>query len=1175
MVIGEGVSDNLRKITTRSPSEIPNLRKAYDKTYESDVQFTKRFLIDKNVKCGFKLDSDTGEIKSSEDHSIPPRIGYIDIEVDSSKGMPDPENSISQIVTIVIYDSYNEEEYVFSGESEAKLLNDFIIKLNDLDPDILTGWNFSHTHFNNGQGFDYPYLVNRMKRLNIDPNRMSNIGKANEYSMDGRQIVDLMSLYKKFNPSQKKRPQYDNGVKYGPYSLDGTTIRELDRSPDHFEYDLMNVKKHGFNKEKIEEHCIQDVRNLKDIDEKLGIIDMFEEMRRVTGSFLEETNTSANIVDTFSLRRYNNRGIRLPSKEQNDDEHYEGATVLQPKEGVHEGVAVYDFSKLYPYSMVAKNISPETYRKEKPDEPHYEINGNYFVKEPKGVLPKMCEDLITRRNKVKEERNQKDPSSREYEILDQRQFAMKAVINCIPEDSDVLTKEGMKKIEDIELGDEVWSVNDEGNYEWKSVTDKKEKYSDELYKFKIGSGHQVRTSPGHHMMVVEDQCDVVSKHDWQLEEKDAKDIEEGDRIPVPKQDTTVEGKWNKENKIDIENFIDGETILYVWEHDRWQLGHFGPNIEWEEVGSSVDSSIIQHGHKTTLTKEAYNAVKEYHREGNIAMAYRGGKKAPIEYSKINMAKLMMWIVTEGYMREFENPNGTSYQINIVQKDRTKELEELLNDMGIRFKKNHIRDDIYDYDISNVPLYRYLMDELGKEKTLPDWIFNCSSEVAEELLHVAKITDGNKVKSSADDRDTGIRLSTNNRELAKQYIKLAAIAGKAHRIQREEDMFRVYVINKPKTNGKLTGITSYYVNDIDKVNGGKVYDITVEDNHTFTWQSDLGFITTYQSIYGFLGYPFSRLYKKEIASSVTYVGREQIRRAREWFEDRGYEVVAGDTDSVMVVVGDLEKAKELGEDVNGIFDDFEMEFEKYFRKFYTALAKKRYAGHITWKEGKEVDKLHITGFESVRSDVAKISSQVQKDFLEKWLRQDYTSDELSGWLSELCSNFKDMDPDRIAIPQPLGKKPENYAVPGQIKAILYSNRYLGTDYTEGDRPLKVYVKDMDIDSENRPAIYTLEVPKKEDITGYEEFKNHYGDEWDVIKENDEGEPVKVEKMMDRDYRVDDVILTPNSEIPEGFEVDYDKQLDKTIGKKVEYFLDCLGIDWEAVKQGQRQTGLGDF
>ena len=48
-----------------------------------------------------------------------------------------------------------------------------------------------------------------------------------------------------------------------------------------------------------------------------------------------------------------------------------------------------------------------------------------------------------------------------------------------------------------------------------------------------------------------------------------------------------------------------------------------------------------------------------------------------------------------------------------------------------------------------------------------------------------------------------------------------------------------------------------------------------------------------------------------------------------------------------------------------------------------------------------------------------------------------------------------------------------------------------------------------------------------------------------------------------------------EVPEEFEIDWSKMLDKTLKGPIERVIEALGVSWDEVKSGQEQTGLGQW
>jgi DNA polymerase elongation subunit (family B) len=134
-----------------------------------------------------------------------------------------------------------------------------------------------------------------------------------------------------------------------------------------------------------------------------------------------------------------------------------GGFVMPPSNGVAEWVGVLDLKSLYPSSMITCNISKETmtYDLEEadvivPDMPlNYEdVPGDKitqsdigwqlgegacvgFTLDEQGVLPKYLSLLFQNRGDMKSKRDSQKQGSREYEMYDMRQRAIKVVMNSM------------------------------------------------------------------------------------------------------------------------------------------------------------------------------------------------------------------------------------------------------------------------------------------------------------------------------------------------------------------------------------------------------------------------------------------------------------------------------------------------------------------------------------------------------------------------------------------------------------------------------------------------------------------------------------------------------------------------------------------------------------------------
>jgi len=321
-----------------------------------------------------------------------------------------------------------------------------------------------------------------------------------------------------------------------------------------------------------------------------------------------------------------------------------------------------------------------------------------------------------------------------------------------------------------------------------------------------------------------------------------------------------------------------------------------------------------------------------------------------------------------------------------------------------------------------------------------------------------------------------------------------------------------------------------------------------------------------SLYGVSGWEQFRLYDKDAASAITATGREVIEFTDTAAGELDYTVAYGDTDSVMLELGPdvskedaIEQSFEIEEYINGRYDDFakddlnaeehrfQIEFEKLYRRFFQAGKKKRYAGHITWKEGKDVNNVDIVGFEYQRSDIAPITKEVQHRVIEMIVREgdiEGAKEYVNGIIEDVLDG--NISLEDIAIPGGIGKRLDNYDTDtAQVRGAMYANLLLGTNFQRGSKPKRLYLDRVD------PSFFER-------------------------LEAEEGFDARTDPLYGAFKRDPDVICFEyEDQIPEEFEVDYDKMLEKTLQGPIERILEALDISWDEVKNGQEQKGLDSF
>lgn len=241
-----------------------------------------------------------------------------------------------------------------------------------------------------------------------------------------------------------------------------------------------------------------------------------------------------------------------------------------------------------------------------------------------------------------------------------------------------------------------------------------------------------------------------------------------------------------------------------------------------------------------------------------------------------------------------------------------------------------------------------------------------------------------------------------------------------------------------------------------------------------------------SVYGVMGHVKFPLYDRDVARSTTYVGRKTIEWAVEAAQDLGYEVVYGDTDSIMISMGEevdsetaLEKAKKLEKYINETYDEyaeemgidtskfdgvdrnhfFEIEAEKLYRTFFMTRAQKKYAGKMVWKEGSWLDSEYDFAQFGKRSSDAQISRDVVEHVLIKIL-EEQSKEDIQEYITDKCNKMKnkEYDLDYIGIPSKMKKEMEDYKTDRPIlRGVKFTNKYLDEEFGKGDKPKYVYVK----------------------------------------------------------------------------------------------------------------------
>jgi DNA polymerase, archaea type len=227
-----------------------------------------------------------------------------------------------------------------------------------------------------------------------------------------------------------------------------------------------------------------------------------------------------------------------------------------------------------------------------------------------------------------------------------------------------------------------------------------------------------------------------------------------------------------------------------------------------------------------------------------------------------------------------------------------------------------------------------------------------------------------------------------------------------------------------------------------------------------------------SFYGVIGWDKFRLYNVELAAKVTRIGRELNEYLQSIAKDNGYTVLYGDTDSIFVNEFKSldeglefericnERLREWGHE-RGSTVEFTLKFEKLYRRILFKqkksgeVAKKRYAGHLIWKDHEDKDELSTTGMETKRSDQSSITKGLLTSFLKKCLIDD-TPDEA---IKEIRQTIKRIRAGQVSIHDVSIPRSNNDPSADNPWAHGVKNleSLFGINIDEGAKPRLIYLK----------------------------------------------------------------------------------------------------------------------
>lgn len=431
------------KLEVAIPSDVPALRDrlhaAGIDTYEADVRFAMRYLIERGIKGGCEIAGsavrgpgeggidwvfDNPELRAAQVR-FEPRVLSFDIETDARA---------ERLLAISMYAPGLDEVLIVDPEGrqmperavrcadESAALDAFCERIRRFDPDVLSGWNIVDFDLSALQRIAmrlrHPLTLGRDEGA-LRIRRAEGYFGSGQATIPGRLVLDGIDLLR------------GAFVRMDDYSLD-TVAREVlgeGKAVKGDVRDRIDEILHNYRHDlpAFARYARTDARLAFQIVQKLDLVRLAAARSELTGMTMDRVSASIASFDFLYLSELERLRVVAPTVRGDDARVYaaqQGGHVLESCAGLHPNVWVFDFKSLYPSIIRTFNIDPLSYVPEDSPEqqdaqegatvqarertarsaeqsPPIRTPGGAFRRTP-AILPRMLDELFPRREAARQ-----------------------------------------------------------------------------------------------------------------------------------------------------------------------------------------------------------------------------------------------------------------------------------------------------------------------------------------------------------------------------------------------------------------------------------------------------------------------------------------------------------------------------------------------------------------------------------------------------------------------------------------------------------------------------------------------------------------------------------------------------------------------------------------------------
>mgnify|MGYP005813066053 CR=1 FL=1 len=326
-------------------------------------------------------------------------IGFYASENKSSK-----QTAFKRVLMIAADESQTPADasgYISWVKNEAELLKQLEQTIQEIDPDIIIGWNVIN--------FDFRLLFKRAELHNLK----LKLGRSQSYSrwrdsrteknqgfvsLDGRVVIDGIAALK---AEAYSFPSFSLEAMAQHFLGVGKATDDVDNRLEAITNDFKN------NKVKLAEYNLQDCVLVWDIFEKINLLDYLVFRSKLTGLELDRAGGSVAAFTNLYLPKLHRQGYVSPNLPLDGGLASPGGYVMSSKPGLYQHVLVLDFKSLYPSIIRTFKIDPLGLieGQQAPDDAIEGFRGGSFSRE-KHILPQIITDLWAQRDQAKKDKDQ-------------------------------------------------------------------------------------------------------------------------------------------------------------------------------------------------------------------------------------------------------------------------------------------------------------------------------------------------------------------------------------------------------------------------------------------------------------------------------------------------------------------------------------------------------------------------------------------------------------------------------------------------------------------------------------------------------------------------------------------------------------------------------------------------